>query len=135
MRAGRLKHRIRFERFTSTINEYGEPVQVWTELDTVWSGVEPIRGAERFAAMQTQSDADVMIVTRWSRILGAITTADRIIFGDIVYDIKSVINRDFRNMEMNFMVKSENLYISTTEAPVVVASVFVPGIFNDGVFI
>jgi len=105
MRAGRLSHRVRIERATISQNEYGEPDQTWAELATVWAAVEPLKGSEQFAAMQVQSGADVRMVTRWSSLTGTATTADRIIFGSVVYDIKSVININSKNVQLDFMVR------------------------------
>lgn len=103
MRAGRLRHQIRFERSTETVNAYNEPVQTWSLLASAWVGIEPLRGNERIAAMQVQAAADVRIVTRYQTALSDLNPKDRAVFGSKVYDIKAVINVDERNRELQVM--------------------------------
>jgi SPP1 family predicted phage head-tail adaptor len=105
MRSGRLRHRLRFERATETQNQFGEPVQTWAEIKTVWGAVEPLRGAERQRANQTQADEDVRLVARYSSELATLNPKDRCVAVGKVYDIKSVLNIDERNREFNVMAR------------------------------
>lgn len=105
MRAGRLRHRLRFERATETQNQFGEPVQSWVEIKTVWGAVEPLRGAERQRANQTAASEDVRIVARYSPALSDLNPEDRCVALGKTYDIKAVLNIDERNREFNVMAR------------------------------
>lgn len=103
MRAGRLRHLAQFQRATVTSNNYGEPVQTWAVLSEDFVAIEPLKGNEKFSAMQVQTDIDTRIIARWHKALSTLTTKDRIVFGSIVYDIKEVLNIDQRNRELHIM--------------------------------
>ena len=100
MLAGKLRHRIVIERATLTQNDYGEEVQTFATLATVWARVEPILGKERFAAFQTQSDVDHRILVRYQSALSTLAANDRITWGSNTYDIRSVVNTDERDIEL-----------------------------------
>jgi len=100
MLAGQLRHRITIERATLTQNAFGEQVQTWATLATVWARVEPITGKERYAAMQTQSDIDNRILVRYQSALTALAPNDRITWDSKTYDIRSVVNTEQRNIQL-----------------------------------
>lgn len=88
MRAGRLTEEIRIERVTTVIDEYGAPVDDWTEVCTL--------RAERVDQSTTEyirnfgaSDEDVVIFR--ARFFAGITNADRVIWNGIPYNIKQTI--------------------------------------------
>lgn len=103
MRAGRQRHLVDFQRATETANDFGEPVQVWTTISTDWCAVEPLKGNEKFVALQVQTDIDTRIIARWHKKLADLNTRDRVVFNSIVYDIKEVLNIDHRNRELHIM--------------------------------
>jgi SPP1 family predicted phage head-tail adaptor len=103
VRAGRLRHLVQFQRATETSNTLGEPVQTWATISTDWCAVEPLRGNEKFEALQVQTDIDTRIITRWHKKIATLTTKDRVLYGAIVYDIKEVLNIDQRNKELHIM--------------------------------
>ena len=51
MQAGRLDQRVTLERFTTTTDDWGGPIEAWAPLATVWAAVEPLNGREFIAAM------------------------------------------------------------------------------------
>jgi SPP1 family predicted phage head-tail adaptor len=55
-RIGRLRHRLRLQTATETLNAHGEAVRTWSDAATVWGSLEPLRGVERFTAQQVQAD-------------------------------------------------------------------------------
>ncbi len=61
MRSGRLDRRITLQRKTVVENSYGEPIETWVDLATVWAEYLPTGGVERYAATQMVAEAD----TRW----------------------------------------------------------------------
>jgi len=105
MRAGRMRHAVCIETPVEVPNEFGEPVKQWKQLGQVWAGIEPLKGNEKFSAMQVQSDVDSRIVMRWTDCVDKMTTKDRIVFGKKIYDIKDILNIDERNREVHIMAR------------------------------
>lgn len=63
--AGKLRHRVTFEECTESADAVtNEPVETWKAFGTYWASVEPVRGNERFASMQIQSDVTHLITIR-----------------------------------------------------------------------
>ena len=54
MKAGDLDQRVTVERFTSTEDELGQPIETWAPLFTCWAAVEPLtRVFEDLASLST----------------------------------------------------------------------------------
>lgn len=88
MRSGRLDRRLTLQRKTATENDYGEAVETWTDLATVWAEKIPVRGAERYAAMQTVAEVIDRFKIRYRKDL---TPLDRVICDGITYDVQGVL--------------------------------------------
>lgn len=62
MRSGQLRHKVTIEAFTSTQDEYGEPIETWAPLaDTprVWAQIQSKAMGERFISGGEQVQAEV----------------------------------------------------------------------------
>ena len=105
MRAGRMRHVVCIQTPIEVPNEFGEPVKQWKEILKTWAGIEPLKGNEKFSAMQVQSEVDSRIVIRWSSCADQITTKERVVFGKKIYDIKDILNIDERNQEIQIMAR------------------------------
>jgi SPP1 family predicted phage head-tail adaptor len=104
VKAGRLRERVQFQRRSTDSNEYGEPPRVWTQITTAWAAVEPLSGRDFFTALQTQTDISVRIICRYSSAIAEVTAQDRIVHGDVVYDIRHPpIDPQMRHRELHFM--------------------------------
>lgn len=77
MRAGKLDRRITIERATYETNDFGEEVEIWECVATVWAQQRPVRGAERFTA---QEFAGTRTLTFHIRYTPSLTVRDRIRF-------------------------------------------------------
>lgn len=106
MNIGGLRHRVTFQRATVTSSATGEPDNTWADLATVWARVEATGGNEKYAAMQVQADVDSRIICRYQSALSALAPDDRVTWGSITYDIKSVINTEGRNIELQVFVRT-----------------------------
>lgn len=104
VKAGRLRERVQFQRRTQNLNDFGEPLQVWSTLADEWASVEPLSGREFFTALQSQSDITVRVVCRYSSAVAAVKPQDRIVHGDTVYDIRHPpIDPKMEHRELHFM--------------------------------
>lgn len=54
MTAGRRDQLVTLQRYTTTLDDYGEGTQAWTELGTEWAAVFYGRGDERRQAAMEQ---------------------------------------------------------------------------------
>jgi SPP1 family predicted phage head-tail adaptor len=95
VRGGPLDRRITFERKAFRENTMGEKEPYWAPLDpahgTVWARYQPGSGAEQREAAIEAAKLPATFTTRWSALLAGVTTADRIIFDDQPFDIKSAV--------------------------------------------
>ena len=103
MSIGERRQRVVFQRATVTQSASGEPVQTWATLCTSWALVQPLRGRERFQAMEVQAEVDTRIVTRNRTALAALSPGDRATWSGRTFDIRSVIHRDHRRHELELM--------------------------------
>lgn len=60
-----LTHRITIQRRDDGQDGYGQTIEAWTDVCTVWAAAEPLRGRELFAAQQTQEQSEVRFVIRY----------------------------------------------------------------------
>lgn len=100
MKAGWLRHRITLQTKSTTQDTYGAEQDVWTDEATVWASVEPLRGQEYFSSKQMQAEETTRIRIRYR---SGITPAWRVIFGDRIFNIKSIINPQERNIFLELM--------------------------------
>jgi len=90
MRAGKLDRRIVLERFTTTVDDYNEPVKSWSTLATVSASFEPLSDGERFRASETAANASARFVIRYSTTVRDLNPKDRLVFEDVVHQIVHV---------------------------------------------
>lgn len=63
--AGKLRHRITLEQLTQSADpQSNEPIETWTQRETVWASIEPISANERYASMQIQGEVTHTVVIR-----------------------------------------------------------------------
>ena len=70
-----------------TQNEYGEPVESWVDIDTVWAQRLEIKGFEKWVAQQNKADIQIKFKIRYR---DDITPANRFVFEDRDFDILTV---------------------------------------------
>ena len=89
MRAGRLDRRITIQGKTLTHDEFGEEVETWGDLMTVWAQLQSDRGDERFAHQQLLGTAASTFVIRRRPDL-VLTVEHRINYNGRTWDITDV---------------------------------------------
>ncbi|MEY8414801.1 phage head closure protein [Tissierella praeacuta] len=94
MNPGELRHRITFQRLTTSTNENGFEIEEWTDVKTVWAGVTNLHGREYFEAAAVQAENTVKFTTRY---LKDVDTSMRILFKDKQYNITSIDNIKYEN--------------------------------------
>ena len=80
LQAGKLDKRIRIERPSTAVDEFGQRIEGWQLVAEVWAAVRPMGSTERLAASQMQSGQTHVITTRYSAVLAAARGEWRIVF-------------------------------------------------------
>lgn len=102
MRAGQLRHRVTIQAQTTTQDEYGQPVQTWSDVATVWASVEDLSGREFFAAQQIAAEVTTRVTIRYR---AGIEPDMRVIAGGRTLDIRSVQDPDGRRRQLVLMCR------------------------------
>ena len=101
MEPGKLRHRVIVQTATETRDTSGEPIRAWADTATVWASISPISGREMLAAGQVVAEGTVRIRLRYR----ALTEAQRLKWGDHVYDIIQINNWNELNRDLEVMAK------------------------------
>lgn len=96
MTAGRRKHVIVIEGGTSEPNALGTPVFAWTEKARLRAEIIQEDTTEFVRASGASDETAIAFRTIWA---GAISTADRVLFGARVFNIREIAPT-YRNHEI-----------------------------------
>lgn len=88
--AGKLDRRIEFERFTATLNDFGEEVQSWSSYTIVWASRSDVLDSEKYSAGQVNATQMSRFVVRSSIKSRSINPTDRINYDGDFWDIHGV---------------------------------------------
>lgn len=104
IQAGKLRHRVSFQRATMTYGDYNEPIETWVNVSGY--GRVPVEvitrgGNERLFAARNQATATHLVRTRYLKNLEP-TPKDRIKWGDRVLNIEHVDDVNSQRLEHNF---------------------------------
>lgn len=80
--AGRFNQRVTLQAPVATLDELGQPVDGWTEVDTVWAEANPTRSQELSSGGSTDSQIDVVFRVRYRT---DITAAMRVVWRSTPY--------------------------------------------------
>ena len=84
MRAGRLDRTITVQRFTSAPDDFGTPVESWSDVATLRAEIVQASTSEFFRDEAPRDDTSIVFRTRF---LSGVTNADRIDYGGRLFDI------------------------------------------------
>jgi len=89
MRAGKLRHRVKLQAFTTTVDpDTGYRDKAWVDVAPLWAEVAPLSGREFIAAAATQSAVTARITIRHR---AGVTNNHRIMHGGVIYNIEAVL--------------------------------------------
>ena len=84
-----MKHRLTIQNPVQTGDGQGGFTETFPDSATVHASIEPVKGYERFQAMQMQTPVTHKIVMRYRT---DVTTASRLKFGTRVFWVKEALN-------------------------------------------
>lgn len=102
MDIGRLKHRITFQKLQQTKNEYGEVLDNWLDVKTVWAEIKPVSGNQFFAAKQINSEISHNVYIRYRSDL---SPNMRIKYKERIFDMLYIMNVNEDNTLMQIYCK------------------------------
>ncbi|MBE3590005.1 MAG: phage head closure protein [Firmicutes bacterium] len=101
MKAGQLRHRVTIQAQTTAQDEYGQPVQTWSDVATVHAAVEDLSGREFFAAQQVPTETITTRITiRWRPDVSA---SMRVVGAGRTWDVRAVLDPDGRRRQLQLM--------------------------------
>lgn len=104
MRAGGLRHKIKFQQLTVANDTWGHSNETWADQVTCFAAIWPLRGIERMEGMKLDNEVTHKIRIRYEK---DIHPKMRIEFGERYFNILSIINVDERNIYQEIMASEE----------------------------
>jgi len=98
----RLNKRVTILRLDKVPDEYGELIDQWIDVATVWAAIEPLRGREFFAAMQENVEVTTRIRIRYRE---GIDRTMIVVYGNTTFEILYIIHTEFAKRELQLMCK------------------------------
>lgn len=101
-----LRNKIAIERKIETKNEDDFNTVSWIPLKIVWAKVNGLFGKEYWSAKEYSAENTVIFSIRY-KSCSDLSINDRIVFDERIFNIKSIDNVLFRNVELK--IKAEEL--------------------------
>ena len=92
MKFGQMDRRIVLQRATLATNAYGERVETWGTLATVWAQIQYKEGSGKEAVQSDQlfSSQPVHFIIRYSTDVSSIRPSDRVSYNGDTYQIEGI---------------------------------------------
>jgi SPP1 family predicted phage head-tail adaptor len=108
VKAGELRHRVKIQSRGTSQDTFGQQVETWSDLITVFAAIEPLNGRELFAAQAAQREVTTRITIRYNPAVitpsvGVVSGLRAVSDEGGFYDIKTVIDVEMRHREMQLM--------------------------------
>jgi SPP1 family predicted phage head-tail adaptor len=101
MQAGKLRHRVTFQRRTAAQDTIGEREHEWIDVMPVWAWLRPATGREIIASGGPLNEAPHRVTTRFYAAIDDVKL--RIKFGDRIFNIHSKSNFEERGIFVEFL--------------------------------
>lgn len=88
--SGDMNRRATFQRATVTFNDFGEEVETWGTLATVWLNKRDVSAAESFRAQEVGAQLSKRFRIRYSSQVANLNARDRMIYDGAVHEIIGV---------------------------------------------
>ncbi|MCZ4351535.1 phage head closure protein [Roseovarius aestuarii] len=106
MRAGKLRHRVTFNRRGEGDDDYGNVTSEFAPLFSVWGNVRETTGKERVAAGAVENVRTATIRIRNSSQVSDITEADQVEARGEVWNIRGIAHADDTGVMLDLLVES-----------------------------
>lgn len=99
MNIGRMDKRITIQENGEVETDFGIK-RGWANKLTCWACVEPVSGKEQREALRVSNKIQYKVYIRFTK---GITPEMRILYGDKIFEINSIIDFDERHETLNFI--------------------------------
>lgn len=83
----KLDRKITIQRFTSSQDEFGTPIEVWSDLATVWANYRPVSDAEKMQAGEVSATLSARFTIRYDSAWADLSPIDRVVFEGRTFDV------------------------------------------------
>lgn len=104
--AGRLRHRVTFNRQTQVDDGYGNVTGEFAPLFTVWGNVRETTGKERVAAGAVENNRTATIRVRKSSQTTGLTEADQAVSRGETWNIRGIANVGIDDAMLDILVEA-----------------------------
>ncbi len=110
LRSGDLNRRVILQQRSTSQDSFGELLNTWTDLTTVWAEIQPLSGRELELAQKMSSEVTHRITIRYQSSLTDTRTVSTLrgIYKNRVFNILAVMNEDESNVRLQLLA-SEGL--------------------------
>ena len=107
MKIGRMNERITFQKNEIVTDQYKNRVPVWNDYFSCWAYASTYTTNEDGNVVISEEES-ITFQVRYCPELAAVTsTGYRILFHDIVYNIRSVERMNYQKQELRFACRKE----------------------------
>ncbi len=108
--SGELNRRITLQQRTVMQDSFGEPMAVWSNLASLWAGIQPLSGRELELAKKVSSEVTHRITIRYQASLTdtSATAALRLLYRNRTFNVHAVLNEEETNVLLHLLA-SEGL--------------------------
>ena len=99
MRSYQLRHKVRIQRRTRSLDPYGQSQESWEDYLSVRAHIRPVSGKESAGGLSVNPSLTHTIAVRYKPTFGLplMMASNRVRFGERVFNIESVRNLEERN--------------------------------------
>ncbi|SHJ06014.1 phage head-tail adaptor, putative, SPP1 family [Anaerovibrio lipolyticus DSM 3074] len=95
MKIGKMRYRVTIQYPSDGVDDYGNSIDTWQDLTTVWADIQPVSGREYLTANQATSETQYKIYIRY---IPNINAKMRIVHNEQIYEILAVLGDKRSNM-------------------------------------
>jgi len=89
VRAGNIDRQVELQSKSVKQDGYGEEIETWTRVATIWAGRKDLRGTEFFAAKQLSAEIACKWIVRYRNDITPY--ASRLVYEGNTYEVLAVI--------------------------------------------
>jgi SPP1 family predicted phage head-tail adaptor len=105
MRGGQLTRYIAIQQRGTSRDTFGQQVETWTTLKSVYAYIEALSGNDRAAAQSIATDVSHRVTVRYDAIFDdpRVAATYRILYGSRVFHIQAALNVDESNRTIELL--------------------------------
>ena len=105
MRAGQLNRLVAVQQRSTARDSFGQQVEAWTTIKSVYAYIEALSGNERAAAQSISTDVSHRFTVRYDAIFAdpRVVATYRIVYAGRIFDIAAALNVDESNRTVELL--------------------------------